>query len=497
MSSIAPRPKAQLTRALRLFGGRLIVVLVVLAIGLTIAPALDAAPRKRSKSTKKRQTRRRTAKKTRRQPKRRAKKSAKRGTARPRKPKGKKSKRRVTKAKRNKTGSKRARKQATAAKAAAKRAKQQKKRFARQLRRCKSRKQRKTRHCKKILAQHRQFLSREKKRLAARAKARQIARMQRKCKSRRHRKSKACRVFISAQRRKRMYRRICGRRYGRARRRDTVSRFSRRHRISEGVFRRLNKFSRGNRLRRGRRYLVYRSPWEGQRLHRGVLLKALSGVISMQRPARGWGKQLAVEAIRKGAQIVQRNTPLASHLVVGDLSKKGGGCLPPHRSHRGGLDADIGYYMQGGAQRAWLSLARPETIDADRTWQLLAAFLATGRLQYAFIDYGLQVPLYDAAIRAGRTPQSLRHVFQYPRSRGAVKSGIIRHLKGHADHMHVRFTCPPQSACAIDDETMKRLERLQQQRHGGGRSHRLSSAGKFKRRAVGKVRRSQILPHGW
>ncbi len=255
--------------------------------------------------------------------------------------------------------------------------------------------------------------------------------------------------------------------------------------------RRLNGLGKSNRLRRGRRYLVYRSPWEGQRLVSGTLLAPESGVLSMQRPQRGWGTPLTVELIRGAARAVAASDPLATHLVVGDLSKVGGGCLPPHRSHRGGMDADIGYYMIGGDQRGWLVLVSPETLDADRTWHLLAGFLRTGRLQYAFIDYGLQAPLYRAALRAGESEASLRRVFQYPRPRGDAKVGIIRHLKGHADHMHVRFRCPPGRPCALADEMVKAVTDARVARLGGVHRERRRERKPRRRRAT------RILPAGW
>jgi hypothetical protein len=146
---------------------------------------------------------------------------------------------------------------------------------------------------------------------------------------------------------------------------------------------------------------------------------------------------------------VQALWPNRAPLVVGDLSKQGGGCLPPHRSHRDGRDADIGYYVRGGVTPRWLGAVTAQTLDADRTWALLDVFLATGRLRYAFIDYQLQRPLYEAALRAGHTKASLRDVFQYPRPRSHAKAGIIRHLRGHADHIHVRFDCPTTGPCAL------------------------------------------------
>lgn len=323
-------------------------------------------------------------------------------------------------------------------------------RLKKALRSCQSRRTRNTRKCRRIRSEHARNVAAEKARLQDIKERRHAAAMTRRCKRKAQRKSKPCRVFLAQQRRNKLRAQICGRRYGRARRRDTVASFARRHGVTAAAVRRLNGMSAGAGLRRGQRYVLYRSPWEGQKLTGGALLSAQPAILTLQRPLRGWGKPLTVEVIRGAAQAVARADPLATHLVVGDLSKQGGGCLPPHRSHRGGLDADIGYYMFGGDQRTWMVKVTPETIDADRTWRLLSAFRAAGRLRYAFIDYALQAELYRAALRAGETAESLEPFFQYPRPRDQAKVGIIRHLKGHADHMHVRFTCPPTGPCALD-----------------------------------------------
>lgn len=305
---------------------------------------------------------------------------------------------------------------------------------------CKDRRKRKTPACKAY------FAAEEEAKAAALAK---------RCRDKRYRKTAACKALAKKAR----ARSICGRRYGRARKRESLARFAKRYRVSPLVVIRLNGLpAKTGRLRSGKRYLIYRSPFEGERLRDGTLLEAEDGVLAMQRPERGWGKPILVQALRAAARATQAGDPRATSLVVGDLSKQGGGCLPPHRSHRGGLDADIGYYHLGGKQRTWLGLATATDIDADRTWQLLAGLRASGQLRYAFIDYALQPSLYAAALRAGETAESLGRFFQFPRPKSAAKSGVVRHLKGHADHMHVRLTCPESGPCALEESLAAAIE---------------------------------------
>ena len=55
------------------------------------------------------------------------------------------------------------------------------------------------------------------------------------------------------------------------------------------------------------------------------------------------------------------------------------------------------------------------------------------------MDYRLQKPLYKYLTKVIKLPpKQLNRYLSYPRRTG----GIIRHLKGHADHMHVRFYAP-------------------------------------------------------
>jgi len=331
----------------------------------------------------------------------------------------------------------------------------EKKQIAAQRKLCQDAKQKKTAKCKAFFADEKE-----------RADAAERARLKKLCAQAANKKSKQCKAFIASERKRSDSFSICGRRYGTAKKNEKISAFAKRYRVSESAVRNLNDLASGARLKGGKRYLVYKSPHEGVVLREGVLLEPDPEAFLMQRPQRGWGKALAVEAIRGGIEQVQASNPLGPMLIVGDLSKDGGGCLPPHKSHRGGLDADIGYYMRGARQRSWLGMAAPDTMDADRTWQLVRAFLATGKLQYAFIDYGLQQALYEAAQRAGESVEQLSRWFQYPRPIENAHETIIRHLGGHADHMHVRFHCEDSEACPLSDEAKERMAAIRLEQRG-------------------------------
>ncbi len=294
-----------------------------------------------------------------------------------------------------------------------------------------------------------------------------------KCKDKAARKSKECKAHLA--KRSKAEKDPCGRRYGRARKAETVAKFARRYGVAESRVRELNDLSeKTKKLKAGKRLLVAKSPWDGVVLTGGVQLPE-DPAYQLRRPYNAYGKPLMVDLIVAAARQVQAQYPLQPRLMVGDLSKDGGGCLPPHKSHRGGLDADIGYYMRGAFTAPHLADATADTIDADRSWLFLRALLATGRVQYAFVHYSLQPALYEAALRAGETPQSVAKIIQYPRPQADWLHTPIRHLDGHDDHLHLRLSCGNE-ACDLPAETKEAIAQLQTEMLGGPAQERAPRA---------------------
>ena len=138
---------------------------------------------------------------------------------------------------------------------------------------------------------------------------------------------------------------------------------------------------------------------------------------------------------------VRRAHPGSHPLPVGSASAKGGGRLRPHKSHRSGRDVDIGYYQRSPGSRVRWAKMDARNLDVARTWTLFERLIASGRVQFLFVDYRLQRLLHAEASRNGASKRALARYFQYPKGR-RHRSGIIRHERGHADHFHVRFRCP-------------------------------------------------------
>jgi hypothetical protein len=144
--------------------------------------------------------------------------------------------------------------------------------------------------------------------------------------------------------------------------------------------------------------------------------------------------------------------------VVGDISLYNGGYFPPHKSHRDGLDIDIGIYQKNNRPIKNFSKARPEEVDYEKTWDFIWALLETGQVEIIYVDYSHQANLYEAAKKEGMDEETMKALFQYPDGRG-VRKGVIRHWSGHRGHLHVRFKGVPKDkeVAEIDHSMRQRL----------------------------------------
>lgn len=185
-------------------------------------------------------------------------------------------------------------------------------------------------------------------------------------------------------------------------------------------------------------------------LRNGVPL-ASSETIHVRRSAhnQNYGTAELVALIEYGARAVARLHP-GSRLAVGDLSQQGGGRIRPHRSHRSGRDADIGFYMLDADSRplndpgVFVRMGRDGTgtrrgvqyvFDTARNWTFVEALVThpTIHAQYIFIARPLIEQLLGHARRVRANSESIeraRRVLHQP-SRGAP----------HWGHFHLRIYC--------------------------------------------------------
>lgn len=163
----------------------------------------------------------------------------------------------------------------------------------------------------------------------------------------------------------------------------------------------------------------------------------------IRNPTHSYGTSETVQWIVEAFDAALDADPDMPRVRIHDLSSAEGGRLSGHRSHQSGRDADIAYYRRQcrSNEPCFWSRTGPEDFDAAHTWRVMRYWLERELVTAIFVDYALQQPLYDYARSHGATREQLGAWFQYPRGVD-VPTGIIRHFPAHADHFHVRFTCP-------------------------------------------------------
>lgn len=166
----------------------------------------------------------------------------------------------------------------------------------------------------------------------------------------------------------------------------------------------------------------------------GLVLLANGPGLRVRTPEQAWGTPLTVRRLSEVMTAYHQHFPEASPIWVHDLSRRFGGRLRPHRSHDTGQDVDIRLVLEH--ETTHCERATPHTLDLEKTWFLLLRLIDTGDVQVIFLDRQLQRALFVyARDDLGYTEDALASILEYPGRR----SGIVRHWRGHADHLHVRF----------------------------------------------------------
>lgn len=153
-------------------------------------------------------------------------------------------------------------------------------------------------------------------------------------------------------------------------------------------------------------------------------------------PKRSWGNELTVRRLKEASAAYAKRFPNAPPIRICDVSRRWGGRFHPHVSHRTGRDVDLNLILKKHRER-WVK-ASARTLHAERMWFFVSTLVASGDVQFIFLDRRLQRAMYRFARSKGHSRAELGRVLQVAGKRGA----IVRHWKGHRDHMHVRFVRP-------------------------------------------------------
>lgn len=154
--------------------------------------------------------------------------------------------------------------------------------------------------------------------------------------------------------------------------------------------------------------------------------------------AHAWGTRETVDNITRAIAKVHAEFPGSPQLPIGHISGRLGGHLRPHRSHQAGTDVDVGFYYKPEAHH-WYVRGTRETLDLPRTWALVRAFITETDVKFILIDHSIQALLREYATSIGEDEQWLSDLFK---GQGYTRPAMIRHAKGHATHLHVRFYSP-------------------------------------------------------
>ncbi|MBK6515589.1 MAG: penicillin-insensitive murein endopeptidase [Polyangiaceae bacterium] len=176
------------------------------------------------------------------------------------------------------------------------------------------------------------------------------------------------------------------------------------------------------------------------RLFNGVQMPESDKWAFTERTA-AYGTQETIDSIARAIEKVHAKHPNSDKVIIGHLSTKSGGRLKPHKSHQAGRDVDLSYFYT--EKVGWYAYATDKNLDRARTWTFVKAFLEDPNTEMVLVDTSIQKMLYDFALKAGEDKEFLDKAFQIA---GKNPRAIVRHVAGHATHIHARFFSPSAQA---------------------------------------------------
>jgi murein endopeptidase len=151
-------------------------------------------------------------------------------------------------------------------------------------------------------------------------------------------------------------------------------------------------------------------------------------------PEKAWGTAETIQGLARAIERVHETFPDTPPLWIGDISRKDGGWLRPHRSHQSGQDVDLGFFYTDDSK--WYTPATEANLDRPRTWVLLKTLLEETDVEMVFLDRSIQQLLLEYGTIVGEDPAWLDATFEGKRRKTQCR---VRHTWGHTTHVHVRF----------------------------------------------------------
>lgn len=198
-------------------------------------------------------------------------------------------------------------------------------------------------------------------------------------------------------------------------------------------------------------------PSHGVLTHGVELPPAGHGFHFLRHNDRHFATPRAATLVKQVAAEVEQQRP-GSVLVLGDFSKRHGGFMLPHLSHRSGRDSDLVLYLTTLDGK---SVPSPEFLhvesdglawdaqgrrflrfDVEREWLLVKALLShpDARVQWLFAGHNIEALLLAWAKARGERPELIAN---------AAEILLEPHPGGpHDDHLHMRVACTDEEEAA-------------------------------------------------
>ncbi|HDL90080.1 MAG TPA: LysM peptidoglycan-binding domain-containing protein [Thermodesulforhabdus norvegica] len=181
-------------------------------------------------------------------------------------------------------------------------------------------------------------------------------------------------------------------------------------------------------------------PWTG-RLENGIPFPRMFDGYILRSKEHTYTTPEVIGALLDALEGFRKDYPDSCRIYLGDFSKPHGGpWYPKHRSHQNGRDVDIGMFAKNNRELHTFIPMNATNMDVPKTWCFIRHLLQSGMVEKIFIDRKIQRLLYKYARSQGFSEAFLKSLFyNVP---GGSPRAIIKHVKGHRDHMHVRFHAP-------------------------------------------------------
>jgi len=241
------------------------------------------------------------------------------------------------------------------------------------------------------------------------------------------------------------------------RRGDSLGKIAQREGVALSDLMAWNKLNERSKLKPGQRLTLQRA---GQRPKASSIGRPTAGSLRYGEPLTGgpgyrlrfpkhtYTLETVAKSIRQCVKRTKDAFPGTVDVLIGELSRAGGGHFSPHESHQSGRDADIGYYLAKNTQNETMHKVRPGEIDFAKTWSLLRCLITTDEVSRVYMDKTIQAAMADW-LRTKKTmsEDDLQRLFAVLGGEGA----LIRHAAKHDTHFHVRFSCDAGQAECVEE----------------------------------------------